>query len=45
MILEEGRFLVLQGKKGKKEKTKKYLKEKINDKIKDNFEEWIRSKF
>lgn len=45
VLLEHGEFLVLKGRKGKKEVTKKYIYEKVKSKTDKNFEEWVSGKF
>lgn len=43
--LNHGEFIVLSGRKGKKELKKKYIYEKVRGKVEGNLEEWASSKF
>lgn len=45
MILVDEKNLVLVGKKGRKDLTKKYLYAKVKDKMENGLEEWVKYKY
>ena len=45
MLLLDEQFIVLRGRKGIKELTKKYNWERVKNKMKDGLEGWVRMKF
>lgn len=45
VLLVDNQNVVLLGKKGRKELTKKYVYEKVKDKMGNGLEDWVRYKF
>ena len=46
MLMNHGEFIAVRGRKGrKKEVTKKYIYERVKNKVEKGLEEWVRNKF